>query len=200
MLGDPLEPGTEMGPVANRRHFDSILGFVERAVAQGATLCTGGGPALEVGELFVKPTILTDVAADTEIVCEEVFDPVLAVSRFGTEQEAVALANSTRYGLAAGIWSKDVHRVHRVARQLRSGTVWANSYRVVAPSVPFGGWASGGWGRKRTVWKPSRRTPARKPYGSSSPEPPVTPSGWDDHDDDPRRRSDQAHLTQLRHR
>lgn len=151
VLGDPLQPETEMGPVANRRQFDGVLGFIERAVAAGASVATGGQPAPEAGELFVRPTILTGVLPTMEIACEEVFGPVLAVSTFSTEEEAVALANGTRYGLAAGIWTTSVHRVHRLARRLRAGTVWANAYRIVAPNVPFGGVGASGWGRENGV-------------------------------------------------
>lgn len=151
VLGDPLQPETEMGPVANRRQFDGVLGFIERAVAAGASVATGGQPAPEAGELFVRPTIVTGVLPTMEIACEEVFGPVLAVSTFSTEEEAVALANGTRYGLAAGIWTTNVHRVHRLARRLRAGTVWANAYRIVAPNVPFGGVGASGWGRENGV-------------------------------------------------
>jgi acyl-CoA reductase-like NAD-dependent aldehyde dehydrogenase len=151
VLGDPMVAETEMGPVANQAQFDSVLGFVTRAVAQGASVATGGEAAPEAGRLFVKPTILVGVTPDMEIACEEVFGPVLAVSTFASEAEAVDQANSTRYGLAAGLWTKDVHRVHRVARKLQAGTVWANAYRIVAPNVPFGGVGASGWGRENGV-------------------------------------------------
>jgi acyl-CoA reductase-like NAD-dependent aldehyde dehydrogenase len=151
VLGDPMAAETEMGPVANQTQFDGVLGFVARAVAEGASVATGGEPAPEVGGLFVKPTILVGVTPDMEIACEEVFGPVLAVSTFASEAEAVDQANSTRYGLAAGLWTKDVHRVHRVAGKLQAGTVWANAYRIVAPNVPFGGVGASGWGRENGV-------------------------------------------------
>jgi acyl-CoA reductase-like NAD-dependent aldehyde dehydrogenase len=147
-LGDPLDPETEMGPLANANQLRSVTGFVERAIREGATLACGGGPSLKIGPLFFQPTILTDVRAEMEIAREEVFGPVLAVQRFASESEAVELANGTAYGLAAGVWTRELSRGHRVAHRLRAGTVWVNSYRVVAPNVPFGGVGSSGWGRE----------------------------------------------------
>ena len=147
-LGDPLDPETEMGPLANAHQLDTVTGFVERAVRAGATLACGGSQSLETGPLFYRPTILTDVRAEMEVAREEIFGPVLAVQRFSTEQEAIDLANSTEYGLAAGVWTRELSRGHRVAHRLRAGTVWVNSYRVVAPNVPFGGVGSSGWGRE----------------------------------------------------
>ncbi|MEA2419305.1 MAG: (Z)-2-((N-methylformamido)methylene)-5-hydroxybutyrolactone dehydrogenase [Thermoleophilaceae bacterium] len=148
-LGDPLELDTEMGPVANQLQYDTVLGFVARAQAEGATLAFGG--ASDRGGLFVAPTILTDVTPDMEIAREEVFGPVLAVMPFDDEDEAVELANATDYGLAAGIWTSNVHRAHRVAHRLRAGTVWVNSYRAVAPNAPFGGAGASGWGRENGI-------------------------------------------------
>jgi acyl-CoA reductase-like NAD-dependent aldehyde dehydrogenase len=147
VLGDPLAPETEMGPLANARQLATVDGFVERALDAGAQAITGGAPSAR-GGLFVDPTILVDVTPAMEVAREEVFGPVLAVLRFGDEAEAVALANDTRYGLAAGVWTKDVHRAHRVAQRLRAGSVWVNAYRAVAPNVPFGGFGASGWGRE----------------------------------------------------
>jgi (Z)-2-((N-methylformamido)methylene)-5-hydroxybutyrolactone dehydrogenase len=150
VLGDPSDERTEMGPLANRRQLETVTGFVERAVTAGATVAAGAERP-EQGGLFVTPTVLTDVNPEMEIAREEVFGPVLAVMRFSEEDEAIALANSTRYGLAAGVWTEDVRRAHRVAHRLRCGTVWVNSYRVVAPNVPFGGTGASGWGRESGV-------------------------------------------------
>ncbi|WP_326835132.1 aldehyde dehydrogenase [Amycolatopsis rhabdoformis] len=147
-LGDPLLPETEMGPLANKRQLDTVLGFIDRAVATGASVVAGGRRDPSLGGLFVEPTILTGVARDAEIAQEEVFGPVLTVLDVASEDEAVAVANGTRFSLGAGLWTSDVGRAHRVAARLRAGTVWVNSYRAVAPNVPFGGNGASGWGRE----------------------------------------------------
>ncbi|MPZ74737.1 MAG: aldehyde dehydrogenase family protein [Nitriliruptorales bacterium] len=147
VLGDPLDPRTEMGPVANANQKANVLGFIDRAKAQGSELVSGG-ERRDLGELFIGPTILTNVEPTMEIACEEVFGPVLAVIPFDDEDEAVRLANSSKYGLGAGVWTQNIHVAHRVAHRLRAGTVWVNSYRLVAPNAPFGGIGWSGWGRE----------------------------------------------------
>jgi aldehyde dehydrogenase (NAD+) len=122
--------------------------MIDKAVADGATVATGAGQSHSRGGLFVEPTVLTDVRPDMPIAQEEVFGPVLAVTRFSTEDEALELANGTQYGLAAGVWTRDLQRAHRVAAAVTAGTVWINAYRVVGPGVPFGGFKSSGWGRE----------------------------------------------------
>jgi acyl-CoA reductase-like NAD-dependent aldehyde dehydrogenase len=147
-LGDPLLPDTEMGPLANQRQLDTVVGFIDRAVEAGASVVAGGRRDPELGGLFVEPTILADVAPDAEIAQKEVFGPVLTVLDVSSEEEAIAVANGTAFSLGAGLWTSDVGRAHRVAARLRAGTVWVNSYRAVAPNVPFGGSGASGWGRE----------------------------------------------------
>src|SRR6266581_1332692 len=134
-LGDPLQLETEMGPVAFKEQQEKIKSYISIAQEEGARLVYGGkvptDPELEQG-FFIEPTIFTQVENKMHVAQEEIFGPVLSVIPFQTEEEAIQQANETRYGLAAGIWTRDIRRAHRVAHALRAGTVWINSYRTLS--------------------------------------------------------------------
>jgi len=154
VLGDPMNPKTEMGPIATAPQLSRISQFVERAIADGANVATGGRRRLDGSlkdGLFYEPTILVDVSPSMHVAQEEIFGPVLCVIPFEDEQEAIEIANSTNYGLAAGIWTSNVKRAHRVARSVRAGTVWVNMYRAASPTSPSGGFGKSGYGRENGI-------------------------------------------------
>lgn len=149
-VGDPLDPGTEMGAQISTRHLDTILGYVASGKAEGARLLTGGARDTEGAKArgnFLQPTVFGDVRPDMRIAQEEIFGPVLACLRVANASEAVALANGTRYGLGAALWTKDVARAHALARRLKSGVVWINCFNEFDDAAPFGGVKESGWGR-----------------------------------------------------
>ncbi len=151
-LGDPLDPATDMGTAANEPHFRRILGFIDRARAAGARIAAGGniarGPNLEPG-FFIEPTVFADVVNSMEVAQEEIFGPVLGVIPFEDEEDAIRIANGTRYGLAAGVWTESLPRALRVTRALKAGQIWVNTYRSLAVQVPFGGFKESGFGREK---------------------------------------------------
>jgi aldehyde dehydrogenase (NAD+) len=147
-LGDPALPDTDMGPVCNQAQLDRITSMVVDGVAGGARVVTGGRqPEDLTGTLFYPPTILVGTTSDMTIAQEEVFGPVLCVMPFRDESEAIRLANDTVYGLAAGLWTRDLDRAYRVSSALRAGTIWVNHYRRGDPAFPFGGYGQSGYGR-----------------------------------------------------
>jgi len=151
-LGDPLDPATDMGTAANEPQFQRILGCIERARAEGARLVVGGGPARGPGldnGFFIQPTIFADVRNEMALAQEEIFGPVLAVIPFDDEDDAVRIANATRYGLAAGVWTQSLPRALRMMRALQAGQVWINTYRALAVQTPFGGFKESGFGREK---------------------------------------------------
>jgi aldehyde dehydrogenase (NAD+) len=140
-----------MGPLISAEQLQRVLGYVERGRSEGAELVTGGGRARFRGEeigYWIEPTVFTGVRPEHTIAREEIFGPVLAVMEFDDEDEAVALANETIYGLAAGIWTRDVKTAHRVARRVQAGTVWINTYHPLDAASPFGGYKQSGYGRE----------------------------------------------------
>lgn len=151
-LGDPLNPASEMGTVANQPQFDRIMQAIEHAKSDGARLVTGGGRATGEGlgkGLFVQPTIFAEARNDMALAQTEIFGPVLAIIPFDAEEEAVRIANDTPFGLASGLWTRDISRAMRLIPQMKSGVVWVNTYRMVAAQAPFGGTGESGFGRER---------------------------------------------------
>jgi len=154
--GDSRDEATDIGPLVSRTHFDRVDGFVKRAIADGAQVILGGEPNHELnnatGGFFYQPTVFEGFAPDAEIVCHEVFGPVLTLQSFSTEEEGVAMANDTDYGLAATLVTGDPERAERVAARLRAGTVWVNCFFVRDLSAPFGGSGRSGIGREGGTW------------------------------------------------
>jgi acyl-CoA reductase-like NAD-dependent aldehyde dehydrogenase len=150
-MGNPMDAGTQVGPVTTRPHYQKILSYLEIAKSEGAQCVLGGGPATrsECGEgWFIEPTIFTGVSNDMRIAQEEVFGPVLSIIKFKDDDQAVELANDVLYGLAAGVWTQDISRALNISKRIRAGTVWVNAYRVVSYMSPFGGYKRSGIGRE----------------------------------------------------
>jgi acyl-CoA reductase-like NAD-dependent aldehyde dehydrogenase len=149
-IGNPLDPTTEMGPLTSLGHRDKVLGYVQIAKEQGGKVLTGGEapkrPELASG-YYVEPTVV-EADARHRVSCEEVFGPFVVVTTFKTDEEAIALANGTEYGLGGGLWTTNLQRAHLVARHMRSGMVWINCYKRVNPASPFGGVGASGYGRE----------------------------------------------------
>ncbi len=149
-VGDPLDPATEMGSQISRRQLDTVLGFVRSGREQGARLLAGGERDVDGAKargFFLRPAVFADVRPDMVIAQEEIFGPVVSCLRFEDEAEAVAVANGTRYGLAAAIWTADVARAHALARRIQAGVVWVNCFNEFDDAAPFGGFKESGWGR-----------------------------------------------------
>lgn len=150
-LGDPSLFDTEVGPVTTPPQYQKVLSYIDIAKGEGATCVLGGGPAGKDeggGAYFVKPTIFMNVENTMRIAQEEVFGPVLSIIKFKDDDEAVRIANDIAYGLGAGVWTQSVKRAHTMARRIKAGTVWINTYRAVSFTMPFGGYKASGLGRE----------------------------------------------------
>jgi acyl-CoA reductase-like NAD-dependent aldehyde dehydrogenase len=147
VLGNPLDPATTMGALINSRQRDRVLGYIDKGRHEGARLVAGGDRPHGPG-YFVRPTIFADGDNDMTIAREEIFGPVGSVIPFDNPEEAVRIANHTRYGLAASIWTKDVSVAHTLAAKVRAGAVWVNGWAAIDPALPWGGMKTSGIGRE----------------------------------------------------
>ena len=146
--GDPLDKNTRMGALVSRKQQETVLSYIKKGVAEGATIVAGGNAVHPNGKgYYVEATVVDGVTAEMTIAREEIFGPVLAVLTFKDFDEAIRLGNRSMYGLAVGIWTKDVQKAHRAARAIRAGTVWINSYNFYDSGAPFGGFKASGFGR-----------------------------------------------------
>lgn len=147
VIGDPMDEATNFGPMVSQGQLDITLRYIEKGVEEGATLITGG-KAHERGGLYIEPTVFSDVTDDMAIAREEIFGPVMSVLPFDTEEEVMARANDTEFGLAAGVFTSDLTRAHRVVKGFEAGTCWINAYNLTPIEMPFGGVKASGVGRE----------------------------------------------------
>ena len=151
--GDPMDPRTRFGALSSKKQLETVLRYIESGRQEGATLVAGGNRT-DIGTgkgYFVQPTVFTDVQPEMTIAREEIFGPVLASIEFADIDEAIARANATQYGLAAGIWTRDIKKAHYIARKLQAGTVWINTYNIYDTAAPFGGYKHSGFGREMSA-------------------------------------------------
>jgi aldehyde dehydrogenase (NAD+) len=146
-VGDPLDPATEQGPQVDDAQFDKVMSYIEAGKKEGAKLLCGGDRVGSRG-YFVRPTVFADVKDDMKIAQEEIFGPVMTILKFRDMDELVDRANKTMYGLAAGVWTRDISKAHAIANSVRAGTVWVNCYDVFDAAAPFGGFKQSGIGRE----------------------------------------------------
>ncbi|NIP38057.1 MAG: aldehyde dehydrogenase [Candidatus Dadabacteria bacterium] len=148
-IGDPTKPDTELGAVISREHFESVLNYISKGKSEGARVAAGGSrPRKFKKGYFISPTVLENVDPNSTVTCEEIFGPVVAVIPFTNEDEAIGIANNTEYGLAGGVWTKDINRAMRVARSVKAGYLWINTYGGIIPQTPYGGFKQSGIGKE----------------------------------------------------
>lgn len=153
-IGDPLDPETQMGPLVNKAQHEKVIGYIEAGKQDGAVLACGGNvPSLQgfQGGFFVEPTVFTSVTDTMRIAREEIFGPVMSVLKFDGEDEVIERANDTEFGLAAGVFTRDLPRAHRVIAELQAGTCWINAYNLTPVEIPFGGFKQSGIGRENSL-------------------------------------------------
>jgi len=147
-VGDGFDPSSDMGPLVSQEQHEKVLGYIRGAVEQGAVIAAGSADRAGDRGFFVSPTLITSVTDDMAVHTDEIFGPVVTAIPFDTEEEVVAAANNTVYGLAAGVWSRDIGTAHRVGAKLRAGTVWLNTWHADDVTLPRGGFKQSGWGRE----------------------------------------------------
>ena len=153
VAGDPMDPKTRFGALSSKKQLETVLRYIESGKKEGAAL-VAGGERIDIGTgkgYFVQPTVFTDVKPEMTISREEIFGPVLATIEFADLDEAIACANDSPYGLAAGVWTKDIKKAHYVAKKLQAGTVWINTYNIYDTATPFGGYKQSGFGREMSM-------------------------------------------------
>lgn len=150
-VGNAMDPETELGPIVDSNQYETITGYIQNGLDSGAKMLTGGRrltpPAVPAGGYYLPPTIFTEAAEEARISQEEIFGPVLTVYPFESEDELVDRANHTTYGLAAGLWTQNLARAHRISARLKAGVVWVNTWDLFSPNAPFGGYKQSGYGR-----------------------------------------------------
>lgn len=146
-IGHGLDPDTQLGPLVDQAQFDKVTSYLASGQQQGGRALTGGDRHGDTG-FFVQPTVFVDVEPDFDVVREEIFGPVVCAQRFSDVEQVIAQANDSIYGLAAGVWTRDLSTAHRTAHRLKAGSVWVNQYNAFDPGMPFGGYKQSGWGRE----------------------------------------------------
>lgn len=148
-IGDPNDEQTELGALVSSEHFENVKRYIDKGISEGGNLLTGGRRPenMDIG-YFLEPTVMDNVSADDTIACDEIFGPVVAVIPFTAEDEAVRIANNTQYGLAGGIWTRDINRAMKMAKRIKAGYLWVNTYGGIIPQTPYGGLKESGIGKE----------------------------------------------------